>query len=346
MGTTRLSTLVGALGLAATASAHGFVSHVIHKGVQYPNYNPTTHPYMSDPPPVVGWAADQLDLGFVSPSAYDTADMICHRQGTPGKGHLRVGAGDTVTLQWSPWPESHHGPISDWLAPCNGPCQNVNKADLRFFKITGLGIIEPGSPGYYAADQLIDNDNAWVVKIPANIAPGHYVLRHEILALHGAGSPDGAQSYPQCINLEITGSGTDTPAGVSGTALYSADDPGVLVNIYDAGLDYQVPGGDIIPGGVSAAPQNPESATATGTPTLVDGSNPEPTNNPPDPEETSPEEPSPSTTLVTRTTTSAGSGPTQAPWGQCGGNGWTGPTACGGGSTCAVVNEWYSQCQP
>lgn len=338
MGATRLSTLLGALALAATVSAHGHVSHVIHKGIQYPGFDPTTHPYMSNPPPVVGWTADQLDNGFVSPSAYGTADMICHRSATPGKGHLRVAAGDTITLQWTPWPESHHGPISDWLAPCNGPCQNVNKADLRFFKITGLGLIEPGAPGYYAADQLIDNDNAWVVKIPSNIAPGHYVLRHEILALHGAGSPDGAQSYPQCINLEITGSGTAKPAGVPGTSLYTANDPGVLVNIYDASLNYIVPGGNIISGGVSAAPQNPERATATGAPTLVDGSGPSPTNNPTNPDS--------STTLVTKTTTAPGSGPTQTPWGQCGGNGWTGPTVCGGGAKCVFVNDWYSQCQP
>ena len=342
MGATRLSTLLGAITSAVTVSAHGYVGHVIHKGVQYPSFNPTVHPYMSDPPAVIGWTADQLDLGFVSPSAYTSPDMICHRSATPGKGHLQVAAGDTLTLQWSPWPESHHGPISDWLAPCDGPCQNVNKEDLRFFKITGLGVIEPGVPGYSAADLLIENNNAWVVQIPSNIAPGHYVLRHEILALHGAGSPDGAQSYPQCINLEITGSGTETPAGVPGTALYAADDPGVLVNIYDANLDYIVPGGDIIPGGVSAAPQNPESATATGTPTLVDGSGPEPTDdNPPDTDE-----PTPTTTFATSTTTSSASGPTQTPWGQCGGNGWAGPTACGEGSTCVVVNDYYSQCQP
>ncbi|KFZ12286.1 hypothetical protein V502_07166 [Pseudogymnoascus sp. VKM F-4520 (FW-2644)] len=31
-------------------------------------------------------------------------------------------------------------------------------------------------------------------------------------------------------------------------------------------------------------------------------------------------------------------------YGQCGGNGWTGPTVCAAGSTCKVSNEWYSQC--
>ncbi|KAF5354742.1 hypothetical protein D9756_005256 [Leucocoprinus leucothites] len=33
-------------------------------------------------------------------------------------------------------------------------------------------------------------------------------------------------------------------------------------------------------------------------------------------------------------------------WGQCGGNGWTGETACASGSACVAQNEWYSQCIP
>lgn len=49
--------------------------------------------------------------------------------------------------------------------------------------------------------------------------------------------------------------------------------------------------------------------------------------------------------------TSAGSQPTQPPsgscsakWGQCGGQGWNGPTCCQSGSTCQSSNQWYSQC--
>ncbi|KAL0961255.1 hypothetical protein HGRIS_006217 [Hohenbuehelia grisea] len=33
-------------------------------------------------------------------------------------------------------------------------------------------------------------------------------------------------------------------------------------------------------------------------------------------------------------------------WGQCGGNGWSGPTTCVSGSTCVKQNDWYSQCLP
>ena len=35
-----------------------------------------------------------------------------------------------------------------------------------------------------------------------------------------------------------------------------------------------------------------------------------------------------------------------AEWGQCGGQGWTGATTCVSGTTCTVINAYYSQCLP
>ncbi|KAF7717774.1 Endo-1,4-beta-D-glucanase [Penicillium ucsense] len=49
------------------------------------------------------------------------------------------------------------------------------------------------------------------------------------------------------------------------------------------------------------------------------------------------------TTKTSSTTTTAG-GATQTQWGQCGGQNWTGPTACVAGTTCKVQNPYYSQC--
>lgn len=49
---------------------------------------------------------------------------------------------------------------------------------------------------------------------------GNYVLRH---ALHGAHPPEGAQNYPQCINLLNQGPGTANPKGVPATELYTPD---------------------------------------------------------------------------------------------------------------------------
>ncbi|GAB1315267.1 Endo-1,4-beta-xylanase [Madurella fahalii] len=39
-----------------------------------------------------------------------------------------------------------------------------------------------------------------------------------------------------------------------------------------------------------------------------------------------------------------GGGNCAARWGQCGGQGWNGPTCCQSGSTCQAANQWYSQC--
>ncbi|GJE92236.1 carbohydrate-binding module family 1 protein [Phanerochaete sordida] len=33
-------------------------------------------------------------------------------------------------------------------------------------------------------------------------------------------------------------------------------------------------------------------------------------------------------------------------WGQCGGTGWAGSTTCASGSTCTILNPYYSQCIP
>ncbi|KAH9944442.1 uncharacterized protein BXZ73DRAFT_87336 [Epithele typhae] len=55
-----------------------------------------------------------------------------------------------------------------------------------------------------------------------------------------------------------------------------------------------------------------------------------------------------STTTVSSTTTSTAptSTGTSAVYGQCGGQSWTGPTACAAGSTCVKYSDFYSQCVP
>jgi hypothetical protein len=150
----------------------------------------------------------------------------------------------------------------DYLANCNGDCKTVDKSTLEFFKIDGVGLIDDTTiPGTWASDTLIANNNSWTVTIPSDIAPGNYVLRHEIIALHSAGTVDGAQNYPQCVNLEVTGSGTATPSGVLGTALYVETDPGIEINIYTSLSTYVVPGPTLYSGAISASQTGGEAIT-------------------------------------------------------------------------------------
>ncbi|KAF7558037.1 hypothetical protein G7046_g5905 [Stylonectria norvegica] len=266
-GRSTVATLLAALVSSITVSAHGHVTNLVINGVYYQTYDSTSFPYQNNPPVVAGWTIDQLDNGFVKPSDYGSPAIICHRDATPAQAHIEISAGDVITLQWSGWPPSHHGPVLDYLANCNGPCESVDKTELEFFKIDGLGIIEQGTPGKYANDILIDNDYTWTVQIPENIAAGNYVLRHEIIALHNAIDEGGAQNYPQCFNLKITSDGSDEPKGYLGTELYDEEDPGIFVNIYTDDLKYQVPGPTIIEGGVTSVKQRPSQATTTGTAT-------------------------------------------------------------------------------
>ncbi|TPX16403.1 uncharacterized protein E0L32_004052 [Thyridium curvatum] len=340
---------LAALTSAAAVAAHGHVSNIVVNGVYYEGYGSDSFPYMPNPPVVAGWTIDAKDNGFVSPDAFGTPDIICHKSATPGGAHVEVAAGDSISLQWNTWPESHHGPVIDYLARCDGDCETVDKTSLRFFKIDGPGWLSGANPGLWAADVLIQNNFTWLVRVPADLAPGNYVLRHEIIALHAAGNPNGAQAYPQCFNLKVTGAGAAQPAGVAGTALYKATDPGILYDLYRSPLPpYTVPGPALVSGLPVSVAQASSKATATGTATRPGGGGgggssgaPTSTTKPPS---------QPTTTLATTTrptsTTAAGGGGGQGQtrWGQCGGSGYSGPTSCAEG-TCTVLNPYYAQCQ-
>ncbi|KAK5082606.1 hypothetical protein LTR24_007912 [Lithohypha guttulata] len=152
-----------------------------------------------------------------------------------------------------------------YLANCNGECTDVDKTALMFNKIDEAGLIDGSvAPGRWASDAMIANNNTWVTTIPSTIAPGKYVLRHETIALHSAGEVGGAQNYAQCVNLEVTGSGTDSlSAGTLGTALYTADDAGLVYNIYQANTEYPIPGPALIAAARGSGSDSAPSATAS-----------------------------------------------------------------------------------
>ena len=232
---------------AATAAAHGYIDEIIIDGQSFVGYNPTNAPWTPDQDSI-GWKNWATDTGYVPVTSLQSPDIICHLDSSNAPRTAVVAAGSDITLNWTEWPRSHHGPVIDYLANCNGDCTSVDKTQLRFFKIAEKGQIELGAgggqTGYWASDEFIDAGSTWVVRIPDDIAPGNYVLRHEQIALHEGIQGGGTQFYPQCINLEITGGGSNNPAGVAGTELYSAEDPGVKYNIYndETSPSYPIPG--------------------------------------------------------------------------------------------------------
>jgi len=175
-----------------------------------------------------------------------------------------VAAGDTIEFHWSVWPESHAGPVITYVAPYTGDILAVDKTALKWTKIQADGY----NDGKWAAVEMIAQNNTWPVTVPSTLAAGKYVFRHEIIALHSAGALNGAQSYPQCLNIEVTGSGTEKPDGVVGTSLYKADEDGIIFNINNGVTAYPIPGPALWTGGSgSGTPpaSAPSATTATGT---------------------------------------------------------------------------------
>lgn len=169
--------------------------------------------------------------GGDGPSILDHPDMICGTGATAAPGKVTAPAGSRVEVHWNYFSKdrSHPGPIINYLAACNGPCATVDKTKLEFVKITAEGIISPNFEAHngrpeWASDVLREKTNLiYSFTVPADFAPGEYVLRHEIIALQF----DEKQFYPNCFNLQITGSGTAKPKGTLGTQLYKLTEPGI-----------------------------------------------------------------------------------------------------------------------
>ena len=247
------------------AFGHGFLQGIVADGVYYSGYD-TDFQFRDNPPDTPAWQdPGRTNQGPVGLGQYTNTDIICSLQATNGKTYAKVAAGGQLTLQWNRWPSDHEGPIITYLASCNGDCTTVDKTTLLFNKIDASGLINGAvDPASFATDTLLANNISWSLKIPASIAPGRYVLRHEIIALHLADKPNMAENYPQCVNLEITGAGTNALAGGTlGTELYTTTDPGLNVDIYNGLTSYSMPGPPLMQGSANAAREVTTAATTS-----------------------------------------------------------------------------------
>jgi hypothetical protein len=243
------------LSLLITAiDAHGRITTITTStGIIYPGWDPASSSNLTPPYPLAAWSASNLGNIYIPPSQFNTSNIACHYNAVPGAVHVPVTAGEELKLQWNEWPKSHVGPVMTYLAECQGSCADVTGEELQWVKIDELGWLnstgwdELDLGGTWAADVLIASGFSWVVKIPDVLAEGDYVLRHEIIALHVAERVDGAQAYPQCVNLRVATSGRNEEGrtlggGVKGRELYGMRDKGILVDVHRKIEGYEIPG--------------------------------------------------------------------------------------------------------
>jgi cellulase len=84
--------------------------------------------------------------------------------------------------------------------------------------------------GKWGNEIIIDQDYRNTIQLPSDIKPGTYILRTELLSLHGNGRNVGIlgkpQFYTHCFNLDIQGTGNVEPEGVTFPGGYKKDGPG------------------------------------------------------------------------------------------------------------------------
>ncbi|KAL9113856.1 MAG: hypothetical protein Q9227_001990 [Pyrenula ochraceoflavens] len=243
----KTSIIASVSAFAASAAAHGGVLSYNLGGAWYNGFVPYNSP--TNQPATI-----QREWDTYNPIQDPTSSsMACNANGAFGKNVATVKAGSKVTAYWNnPWPHNI-GPVVVWMAACPGSCASTSPSGNAWFKIDQAGL-ESGTlaTGHWAMADLIANNNSWTSTIPSTLAPGNYLLRHELLAIHTSNAP---QWYPECAQLTITGSGTAKPASSYLAAIpgvYSMSDPEVNIDIYSNAnqqvTTYNIPGPAVFKG--------------------------------------------------------------------------------------------------
>ena len=171
---------------------------------------------------------------------------------TPSSNMITVAAGSTAELTWrhtltsdatDVLDSSHKGPVMAYMKKVSNAVTDTGIGN-GWFKIAQDSFTPSSST--WGTDRLIANGGVQTITIPRCLAPGQYLLRGEVLALHAASTQGGAQFYMECAQVTVTaasGAAVESPATVSLPGAYSATDPGILINIfYPTVTNYTAPG--------------------------------------------------------------------------------------------------------
>ncbi|KAJ4368788.1 hypothetical protein N0V83_005870 [Neocucurbitaria cava] len=181
-----------------------------------------------------------------------SSDIACNVPSTTGAVVETVEAseGDTIKVQWDS--SSHPGPITHMLMAVDD-ASTATGVGAGWFKIDELDYVD----GQWANAIMEAVNMTHEFKLPTGLASGQYLLRSEMLALHGAQTVGGAQFYIGCAQVKITGTGSAgscTPT-IELPGAYNAEDANIYIpNVYN-GFDptnYTAPGGPVAACGAGA----------------------------------------------------------------------------------------------
>ncbi|KAF8335913.1 glycosyl hydrolase family 61-domain-containing protein [Cantharellus anzutake] len=220
---------------------HGLVRFVLFDGVSYKGW-PAKKPLTNPPQERIVRA---MQTNGPIKDVY-SLPIACNGMNAPAALVANISSGANVKIQWDSWPSNHKGPITNYLASCEGDCTTFNATDGKWFKVNESGY--DNSTGKWATEKLIESNQSYTFTLPKNIPAGQYLLRHEILALHNTRHP---QYYPSCTQINILKGSGGLPSGQYLTKFpgaYNTSDPGYSFNVYQPSIPfYPIEGPPISP---------------------------------------------------------------------------------------------------
>ncbi|KAF2196993.1 cel1 protein precursor [Delitschia confertaspora ATCC 74209] len=231
------STIFITAALAASAAGHGAVTSYEIDGVKYPGYEGFA--------PSTGPKTIQRQWPDYNPTTSITDKKVMCNGGTSADLTATVAAGGKVKAFWKQWTHQQ-GPVMVWMYKCKSDFKSCDGSGQNWFKIDQEGMTAPPLSGNNWGTAKVYKNLYWESTIPKSLAPGNYLIRHELLALHQANAP---QFYAECAQLVVTGSGSAVPSGaflakIPGYA--SQSDPGVTVDTYGSKATTYTPPGPAV----------------------------------------------------------------------------------------------------
>ncbi|KAH8114433.1 glycosyl hydrolase family 61-domain-containing protein [Phellopilus nigrolimitatus] len=254
-----LSALV-LLHLALRVSAHGFPTSVTIDGKQYNGANGADA--SSDSPMRKVSTGDPV-------TDVTSNNIICGQNAATASTDATAKPGSKLQFYWkgeagTNWFHTT-GPIMTYMAKCEGDCTSFTpSSSTQWFKIDEQGE-KNGATDSWAQANLLSGAPANVT-VPSTLAAGKYLVRHEIIALQNSQSEGGAEFYPSCLQLTVSGNESGTPnTTVQFPGAYTQSDKGILGNFYNPGTVYVFPGGPVaqLTGGGSSSGSDSSSSSAS-----------------------------------------------------------------------------------
>lgn len=261
------STLLSLLSLGGLVAAHGFPNGVSIDGVKYPGSSGTSANVATSPIRAINNTPNDGAPIFDPTSA----DMACGIKSASVKTTAAAKPGSNIAVTWQGptginWFHDT-GPILWYMAQCTGDCASFTpSASTQWFKIGQAGEKTPNTPGTWAQKDL-NTGAAATISLPKGLANGGYLLRNEIIALQNGQTQGGAEYYPACIQLDISGGASSMSPSptTSFPGAYKETDAGVFGNFYNPGVVYQFPGPAVanIAGGPAGTGSGSSSSNST-----------------------------------------------------------------------------------